>query len=60
MRRWIVKKLEDGEWKMVGIYNENFVEQMSNAVANLTKQGYVMYETIRVEEIKAETGADNG
>ncbi len=58
MKRWIVKKLENGEWKMVGIYNENFVEQMSNAVANLTKQGYVMYESIRVEEIKTE--ANNG
>ena len=51
MKRWIVKKLEDGEWKMVGIYNENFVEQIGAAVASLTKQGFEMYKTIRVEEV---------
>jgi hypothetical protein len=51
LKRWIVKKLEDGEWKMVGIYNENFVEQIGAAVAGLTKQGFEMYKTIRVEEL---------
>lgn len=51
MKRWVVKKLEDGEWKMVGIYNENFVEQIGAAVAGLTNQGFEMYKTIRVEEI---------
>lgn len=51
MKRWSVKKLVDGKWELVGIYNENFVEQIGAAVANLTRQGFVMYKSIRVEEI---------
>lgn len=59
MKRWVVKKLVDGKWELVGIYNENFVEQIGAAVANLTKQGFVMYKTIRVEELaKKEAEAD--
>ena len=58
MKKWAVKKYEDGEWKLVGVYSENFVEQIGAAVANLTRQGYVMYKTIRVEEIPEKEASD--
>lgn len=60
MKRWVVKKLVDGKWELVGIYNENFVEQIGAAVANLTKQGFVMYKTIRVEELAEKEAEADG
>lgn len=60
MKRWVVKKLVDGKWELVGIYNENFVEQIGAAVANLTKQGFVMYKTIRVEELTEKEAEADG
>jgi hypothetical protein len=60
MKRWVVKKLVDGKWELVGIYNENFVEQIGAAVANLTRQGFVMYKTIRVEELTEKEAEADG
>lgn len=60
MKRWVVKKLVDGKWELVGIYNENFVEQIGAAVANLTRQGFVMYKTIRVEELAEKEAETDG
>lgn len=60
MKRWVVKKLVDGKWELVGIYNENFVEQIGAAVANLTRQGFVMYKTIRVEELTEKEAETDG
>lgn len=60
MKRWVVKKLVDGKWELVGIYNENFVEQIGAAVANLTRQGFVMYKTIRVEELAEKEAEADG
>lgn len=51
MKKWVVKKLVDGKWEFVGMYSENFVEQIGAAVAELTKQGFEPYKTIRVEEV---------
>lgn len=60
MKRWVVKKLVDGKWELVGIYNENFVEQIGAAVANLIRQGFVMYKTIRVEELTEKEAEADG
>jgi hypothetical protein len=60
LKRWVVKKLVDGKWELVGIYNENFVEQIGAAVANLTRQGFVMYKTIRVEELTEKEAEADG
>ena len=57
-KKWSVKKYVDGKWELVGVYGENFVEQIGAAVAELTRQGYKMYKTIRVEEMPEESVAD--
>ena len=60
MKKWAVRKRVGDKWELVGVYSENFVEQIGAAVANLTKQGYVMYDSIRVEEMPEKEQAANG
>lgn len=52
MRKWKVERRKKGKWDLVGMYNENFIEQLAACVAWLTRKGYRIYETIRVREVR--------
>lgn len=49
--KWRIWKKENGQWDFVGAYGEKSVEQLGAAISDLTRKGYVMYESIRVEEL---------
>ena len=44
--------MEDGKWIAWGIYPEKFINQLVAGVYELTKRGYVAYESIRVSEVE--------
>lgn len=48
MERFILEKLVDDKWYLVGVYNMKFIQPMCNAVGELTLAGFKMYESLRV------------
>lgn len=46
--KFILEKFVDDKWYMVGVYGKSFIQPLCNAVIELSKAGFEMYETIRV------------
>ena len=46
--KFVLEKLVDEKWYMVGVYTKQFIQPLCNAVIELSNAGFKMYETIRV------------
>lgn len=46
--KFILEKFVDEKWYLVGVYSKSFIQPLCNAVIELSKAGFEMYDTIRV------------